>query len=252
MNLGRRALARCFGEIGDRLRRFGEELPSLRRGYYAAHVRAASLVLDPPATAPAEKALPNRIKRPLVVLVVVAPAPRRAGGQTLGAYWCLNPGDRSALELALRLRDAAPDAVTVRVIAYGPKRAGLALREILSLGIEQVRLVEVKETTLLALVVPEAEAKADLLLGGASEEQGATLVERLAEEVGIPFAGHGVRLAVEDAADGARAAKLGADDVRPLPLAVAIEPGLELRPFTVEGWLEGLAKGLETGGTVPK
>ncbi len=28
-------------------------------------------------------------------------------------------------------------------------------------------------------------------------------------------------------------------------LAVAIEPGLELRPFTVEGWLEGMAKEIE-------
>jgi electron transfer flavoprotein-quinone oxidoreductase len=246
MDLGRRALARCFAEIGDRLRRFGEELPSLRRGYYAAHVRAASLILDPPATAPVKEALPNRISRPLAVLVVVAPVPRTAGSQTLEGYWRLNPGDRSALELALRLRDAAPDMVTVRVVAYGPKRAGLALREILSLGVEQVRLVETKGTALPALVVPEAEAKADLLLGGASEEQGAAFVERLAEEVGIPFAGRGARLAVEDAADGSRAARLGADDVRLLPLAVAIEPGLELPPFTVEGWLKGLEKEIKT------
>jgi flavin-dependent dehydrogenase len=43
--LGRRALARCFAEIRDRIFRFDEDLASLRRGYYAPQVYAAALLL---------------------------------------------------------------------------------------------------------------------------------------------------------------------------------------------------------------
>jgi hypothetical protein len=43
-DLGRRALAHCFAEIRDRHFRFDEDLASLRRGYYAPHVYAASML----------------------------------------------------------------------------------------------------------------------------------------------------------------------------------------------------------------
>ena len=44
--VGRRALRYCFAEIRDRLFRFDEDLASLRRGYYAPHVRAVALLLS--------------------------------------------------------------------------------------------------------------------------------------------------------------------------------------------------------------
>jgi hypothetical protein len=44
--LGLRALARCYTEVRDRLRRFDEDLTQLRRGFYAPHVRAASLLFN--------------------------------------------------------------------------------------------------------------------------------------------------------------------------------------------------------------
>ena len=44
--LSLRALARCSTEVQDRLHRFDEDLTQLRRGYYAPHVRAASLLFD--------------------------------------------------------------------------------------------------------------------------------------------------------------------------------------------------------------
>jgi hypothetical protein len=44
-DLARRALARCFAEIRDRLFRFDEDLASLRRGYYAPHVYATVMLL---------------------------------------------------------------------------------------------------------------------------------------------------------------------------------------------------------------
>src|SRR5207248_8923543 len=45
-DVGRQALARCQGEVRQRLRRFDEELTHLRRGFYAPTVRAASLLFD--------------------------------------------------------------------------------------------------------------------------------------------------------------------------------------------------------------
>jgi hypothetical protein len=45
--LGRRALTHCHAEVRDRLFRFDEDLASLRRGYYAPHVRAADLLRAP-------------------------------------------------------------------------------------------------------------------------------------------------------------------------------------------------------------
>jgi electron transfer flavoprotein-quinone oxidoreductase len=45
-DVGLAALARCRAEVADRLRRFDQDLMQLRRGYYAPHVRAASLLFD--------------------------------------------------------------------------------------------------------------------------------------------------------------------------------------------------------------
>jgi hypothetical protein len=42
---GRRTLAHCFAEVRDRLFRFDEDLAALRRGYYAPHVYATTLLL---------------------------------------------------------------------------------------------------------------------------------------------------------------------------------------------------------------
>jgi hypothetical protein len=44
-HLGRRLLRLCDAVIRDRLFRFDEDLASLRRGYYAPHVRAADLLV---------------------------------------------------------------------------------------------------------------------------------------------------------------------------------------------------------------
>src|SRR5262249_53492779 len=71
--LGRRALARCFAEADDRLRRFGEELAHLRRGFYAPQVRAASLLFDRPTCDDEERQPNSCITRPLSVFVVLRP-----------------------------------------------------------------------------------------------------------------------------------------------------------------------------------
>ncbi len=48
-DVGSRVLAHCHAEVRDRLHRFDEDLASLRRGYFAPHVRAALLLVSEPA-----------------------------------------------------------------------------------------------------------------------------------------------------------------------------------------------------------
>src|SRR5262249_15873862 len=73
LEIGRRALARCFTETRRRLQRFDGELTQLRRGHYAPAVRAASLLFGQASeAAPVFRPL-SVIKRPLSVLVVLEP-----------------------------------------------------------------------------------------------------------------------------------------------------------------------------------
>jgi electron transfer flavoprotein-quinone oxidoreductase len=243
---GRRALARCGAEVRDRLRRFSEEMPYLRRGYYAPHVRAAVRIFDPPPPTPLEQTPTSQIKRPLAIVILVAPVRDCPGNSVPEELGSLTPADRAALETALRLRDAAPDKVSLRVIAFGPPRVGLVLREILSLGVESVRLLPDSENVSLERIRPDLEGKTDLLLGGANDgEEHNYRIQQTAAALGLPFGGTCSHLTIEEGEPESRMVRLGTETVRRLPLAAAVEPGLELRPFTVAGWLEGLAKEIE-------
>ncbi|MGH7170535.1 MAG: hypothetical protein ACRELG_09690, partial [Gemmataceae bacterium] len=53
-DVGRRVLRYSYADIRDRLFRFDEDLASLRRGYYAPHVRAVALLLSPAARTAAD------------------------------------------------------------------------------------------------------------------------------------------------------------------------------------------------------
>src|SRR5262249_14794777 len=145
--VGRGALARCQAEVRQRLRRFDEELTHLRRGYYAPAVRAASLLFNQAPVVHAALAGSTEIQQPLSVLVVLEPAPAPgphpevAGGRLLAAHWTLTDADRSALEMALRLRDVAAAPVTLHAVAVGPRGVIPVLREVLGYGIDRVRLV---------------------------------------------------------------------------------------------------------------
>jgi alkylation response protein AidB-like acyl-CoA dehydrogenase/electron transfer flavoprotein alpha subunit len=262
--VGRRALARCGSEIRDRLRRFDEELARLRRGSYATEVWAATLLFDRAAQAVPAARLCSHISRPLSVLVVVEPSaaavphPFVMEGRLLEPYITLSEADRSALEIALRLRDEAAAPVSMQVVAVGPRGAGQALREALSLGVDRARLVAseaaavtpASAATALAAVLKAGPAF-DLVLGGsrgADDEEG--LVARLtAKMLGVPFTGSAVRLAVRATETEAEVRLAGADSRSPkswaLPAALTVEAGLPLRPFTTAGYLAGLAKVVE-------
>jgi hypothetical protein len=224
-----RALARCHAEVRERLHRFDEDLTQLRRGYYAPHVRAASLLFDragqrpgPPLSPFAERTCATL---PLSVLVVVEPGPvvrlQPDGDDLREPYWGFGPADQAALETALRWRGAAPEQVRVAVAAVGPRRVGPLLRELLGRGFERAWLVldEAGDRTVLSRVI-RAEGPFDLILGGPR-------VRPITEALGVPWVEGAVAVAG-----------------RGLPAAVAIEAGPALRPFTVVGYLEGLGRQL--------
>ncbi|HLJ94710.1 MAG TPA: FAD-binding protein, partial [Gemmataceae bacterium] len=263
LDLARWAVLRCVTEVRHRLNRFDEELAHLRRGYYAPDVRAATLLFDRVVQAVPVRAIASRIAIPLSILVVVEPSaaavphPRVTEGRLLEPHLSWNDADRSALEVALRLRDQAEAAVTITVAAVGPERWAPVLREALSLGVDRVRLISSADP-----VAPDSAADAlatafrekvdfDLILGGngdASNQEG--LVARLtAEALGIPYAGHASRLVVHKTETEAELLLFEADAqqqrVRSLPAALSLEPGLPLRPFTVAGYLAGLEKPVE-------
>jgi alkylation response protein AidB-like acyl-CoA dehydrogenase/flavin-dependent dehydrogenase/electron transfer flavoprotein alpha/beta subunit/ferredoxin-like protein FixX len=264
LEVGRRAFARCNAEIRNRLRRFDEELTHLRRGYYAPEVRAAALLYDrTPAPAPTLKAA-SRITRPLNILVVLnplnpaVPEPVAEGDRLLEAHLTLAASDRAALEAALKLRDEAVAPVHIDVLAFGPRRAALVLREAINVGVDRVRLVVCENEA----VSPDCAAEAiamvhdggrslDLVLGGsadAADEQG-LLPRLLATALDVPYAGAVALVTVQaDSADSI--VRLLDSDGREhrshmLPAVVGLEPGLGLRQFSVAGYLKGLARQVE-------
>jgi alkylation response protein AidB-like acyl-CoA dehydrogenase/electron transfer flavoprotein alpha subunit len=267
LDLARRALRRCCTEVRHRLSRFDEELIHLRRGYYAPEIRAASLLFDQVASGSSHlenvrHLAPSQITSPLAILVVVEPSAAAvphlqvSGGRLLEPHLVLNDADRSALETALRLREQATAAVTITVVSAGPRGWADVLREALSLGVDRVRLILSADAfapdsaaDALAALLGE-KAAFDLVLGGdgdAGTEEG--LLARLtAEALDIPYAGRASQLAVQRTQGEGEVLLLDANNrerARLLPAAVAIEAGSPLRPFTIAGYLAGLAKTVE-------
>jgi electron transfer flavoprotein-quinone oxidoreductase len=261
--VGRRAFARCLGEVRGRLRRFDEELDALRHNHYAAAVRAASLLFTRSAQAPAPFVPHSTITRPLSVLVVLdppapgVPQPHVVEGRLLEPYRVLGEGDRAALEGALRLRDEAESPVRIQVATVGPASLGPHLREALALGIERARLVLTPVEAVSAdrgaqaLVTTLAGERFDLVLSGAGSADSASgvLGKLTAAALGVAHAGSGARLAARAGTGGESLLLVSADGTRQhtrtLPAAVAVEAGLALRPFSVDGYLASLARAVE-------
>jgi alkylation response protein AidB-like acyl-CoA dehydrogenase/electron transfer flavoprotein alpha subunit len=254
--LARRAFARCSAEVACRLRRFDDELTHLRRGFYAPEVRAAELVFERSAETATVPTPASTIERPLAILVVLdsfrtsLPNVVIAEGRPLEPHIAWSDADRSALETALRLRDAAQAPVRIEVAAVGARAMVSGLREALSLGVDRVHLVAAKEpgvtpacaaAALAAVLAPAAPF--DLVLGGCgSKDSEDGLTARFtAATLGLPFAGSAEQVAIVATASEASALLVGGSNrqqrVRPLPLAAAVPAGWPLRPYTMAGYL---------------
>jgi hypothetical protein len=234
--VGARALARALAEVRDRLRRFDDDLAHLRRGHYAPHVRAATLLFDRSdsfsreSPAPAEPTLPEASRLNVgagPVLVIVepfaadVPEPCLRDGRILDPHWCLNAADRAALETALQLRDAAPNRVVVEVAAVGPPRVGQALREALSLGVARARLV----------VTPSAETAPDAAASVLVRALRGSPFDTVLWGDAAPHAEGAVGMLV--------AAALGVRH------RVPVKAGTSLRPWTTADYCAYLARGVE-------
>lgn len=255
--LGRQAYYRCALEVRERLQRFDLELSRLKVGQYNPAIRAAMLLFRAPE--PATLPWPaNRITRPLSILVVLepplpaVPQPAVVEGKLQEAYRTFSAGDRAALETALRLRDSAPQLCSVQVVAVGPASTAQPLREVLSLGIERVRLITTPNNEAVALdraaqaitALLENEPLPDLILGGAGTGQAeeGLLASLVATALQVPLAGEAAALAVDTAGEG-QVLVVGQDQsrrTRVLPACVLSDRGLSLRSFTISGYLRGL------------
>jgi electron transfer flavoprotein-quinone oxidoreductase len=263
IRLGQSAFARCCHEVRLRLRRFDEDLTHLRRGFYAPEIRAASLLFDQAAQPAPPPLPPSQITRTFSILVVVEPTaatvpqPYVADGRLLEPHLTLSEADRSALESALRLRDASLSPVRLTVAAAGQSGAAQVLREVLSLGVDKVRLLLTDgaavapdgAATALAAVLG-AETSFDLVLGGAGNDGDEGQLARLtAVTLDVPFAGNAGRLAVRTDGHGRGLVFLGTERGQPraraLPALVAVEAGLALRPFSTQGYLDSLHRAVE-------
>ena len=235
--VGARALARADAEVRERLRHFDDDLALLRRGHYAPHVRAASVLFDrqlrvrhdPEGGAVRALSSGSRLNDgPSSILVVLepfaadVPAPYLAGGRLLETHWALNAADRAALEAALRLRDASPDRVHVEVVAAGPARVGQALREVLCLGVSRARLVVSKAEAVSPVAV--AAALSHILEGSTFDA--------------VTWGDAGVH--AEGAVGMLLAAALGVRQRMP------VVSGIPLRPYTTAEYLTASERRLES------
>jgi electron transfer flavoprotein alpha subunit len=264
LGVGRRAALRCQQEIRQRLTQFDEELTHLRRGFYAAEVRGASLLFQRQGQLPRPEPLVSEITKPLSVLVIIEPSPADvpepyvSGGRLAEPYLTLNNADRSALETALSLRDQAHAPVLMTVAAVGPRWFLQALREVVSLNVDHVHLVLSDGET----VAPDSAASAltallggagpfNLVLGGAGDDanEEGTCARLTAAGLGVPHVGAAAALAVRNTAMDTSILLMDPATRRqcesPLPAAVSVKAGAALRSFNVDGYLNKLANTVE-------
>ena len=255
LDLGKRAFTRCVVEVRHRLKRFDEEFTHLRRGYYAPEIRAASLLfreMNQPETKPIPT---SAITEPLSILLILdtpipgVPEPVVTNGQIREPYLTLTKADQSALEMALRLKDANPENCRIHVILVGSSACAGVLRDCLSLGVDSVRLIDTPQpvptdraAAALSQVV-SSEAKTSLVLAGVGSEgsESGLLPVLVAEALAIPVKGTCERISLVSDNDNVTIT-LQSEDVRKersLPACVLIRETLALRKFTTIGFVKG-------------
>jgi electron transfer flavoprotein alpha subunit len=219
------------------------------------------VLLERFAESPATPTLASQIDRPFAIWVILSslapesPRPYVAKGRLIEPHRVLSGADRSALETALQMRDQAAEKVTIAAVAVGHRAVAAPLRELLSLGVDHVRLVVSENETITpesaaaAIAATLSDVKPDLILGGAgdSSNQDGLVLRLAAEELGVPFSGasHQVAVRTNDAAVCLASESGGDRRIQALPAAIGIMPGRALRPFSIDGYLTGLSKTVE-------
>lgn len=258
LSTGAAAFARAAQEIRTRFRWFDADFALARTGRYPPMIRAADVLFD--RSAHQERTLPapaQQISAPLTVLVVLeptaaqVPTPMVQDGQLLESYWALTEADQSALEMALQLRDAAPEQVRIVAAVAGGRGLEGLLREVAAFDVETMLLLTPAtplppSTVAAGLAAALTGRRFDLVLGPAStgDHTEGLVVSLLAAAWSLPEAGPALSVAVSQAAGQVlvRSSDGQPDQLRPMPAAIAVSPGQPLRPFTVSGYLRGLSR----------
>src|SRR6266542_4002522 len=172
----------------------------------------------------------------------------------------LNQFDVHAVEEALRLKEAGPEAeaVEVVIVSVGPQRALEAMRKALAMGADRVLLVSdegaagsdlVATSRLLAAAL--ARENADVVLFGqqASDADGAVLWAAVADRLQRPLISQVAELTHEDGKlRGKRQTEYGYDVIEsPLPAVVAVSDAInEPRYPSLKGSMGAKQKPQET------
>ena len=151
----------------------------------------------------------------------------------------LNQFDIHAVEEALKLKEAGPeaDAVEVVIVSLGPERALEAMRKALAMGADRVVLVSDEGAagsdlvaTSRALAAALEREDADLVLFGqqANDSDGAVLWAAVADRLQRPLISQVAELAHEDGkVRGKRQTEFGYDVIQaPLPAVVAVSDAI--------------------------
>lgn len=190
-------------------------------------------------------------------------APRRVDPETLrldrSGEATLNPGDTSAVEEALRLKEASADGEVV-VVSMAPESALNSLRKALAMGADRALLVadeaaagsDILPTSRVLAAVISREAPDLVLLGQqASDSDGALLWGALAERLEMPLVSQATSLTVEDGtATVRRQTEFGYDVIEaPLPCVIAVSDAInEPRYPSLKGIMGAKKKPQETLG----
>ncbi len=263
ISVGRRAFVRCLVEARGRLDRFERALTSLERGLYDPTVRAANLLFQRTGNNNFLRASSSTITEPFSILVVVeppipgVPEPVVKNGRILADYLVIREEDRMALEVALRIRDQARGLCRMEIVAVGPWSTVPPLQDLLSLGVDRVRLLvppnegvsfDMASSALIRIL--KEEPSFDLILGGGSGTFGeeGTLAMLVGEALGTPHQGE-VNTVEVRSTETERSVLLVANEAvnsRDLPATLTVIDGQPLRRFAIEGYIAGLSKHVET------
>jgi len=193
-----------------------------------------------------------------------ATAPRRLDPQTKRldrpAEGTLNPFDVNAVEEALRLKEASPDAeaAEVVIVSVGPARALEAMRKALAMGADRVVLVsdeaaagsDLLATSRILSAALERESPELVLFGQqANDSDGAVLWAAVADRLQRPLISQVAELHLEDGTvRGKRQTEYGYDVLEaPTPAVIAVSDAInEPRYPSLKGIMGAKKKPQET------
>jgi len=225
LTLAERAVWRCERRLSLLDQHYRRDAERPMKGLYAPEAVAADVALERMGKKPTADPLPRgRLDRPVKILCLLrlvadtAPTPRLKEGRLSEIVWRLNPSDESAVNLAIRLKEAGRSSVTVHLAMSGGPDAEPHLRWALGYGADAAHRIDAPaaadgSTWVEAISQLEKSGKYDLILAGSASEDGAealgpfvagALSRYFAKASSMEIMEEGRKLAVRSVSDGAK------------------------------------------------